>query len=134
MTVLFTPTRRSTYMATAKATTARRTTTANVVCPECGRTFARPAALGAHRQRAHGVAGSSKNATARRATAAAASRSARRQATRRPSTNTRTGSPQTVDRDKLLRVLFPDGIPPKQETISAVNEWLDQADTLARRA
>jgi hypothetical protein len=32
------------------------------VCPECGRAFARPAALGAHRSRVHGVAGRSSSA------------------------------------------------------------------------
>jgi hypothetical protein len=38
-----------------------------------------------------------------------------------------------VDHDALLRALFPGGIPPKQETIAAVNDWLSQADELARR-
>jgi hypothetical protein len=33
----------------------------------------------------------------------------------------------------LLRALFPDGIPPKQELIVAVNDWLAQADELARQ-
>lgn len=37
------------------------------LCPECGRTFNRSQGLGAHRQRAHGVAGSSKDAVALRA-------------------------------------------------------------------
>ena len=39
---------------------------AKLVCPECGREFARPAGLGAHRKGAHGVAGTSTNATASR--------------------------------------------------------------------
>jgi hypothetical protein len=43
--------------------------------------------------------------------------------------NVRSGA----DRDALLRALFADGIPPRQETIAAVNEWLAQADQLARR-
>jgi hypothetical protein len=38
-----------------------------------------------------------------------------------------------VDHDALLRTLFPDGIPPRQETIAAVNDWLAQADELASR-
>jgi uncharacterized C2H2 Zn-finger protein len=33
-----------------------------LVCPECGKTFKRPAGLGAHRNAAHGVAGSSRRA------------------------------------------------------------------------
>jgi uncharacterized C2H2 Zn-finger protein len=42
---------------------------AELVCPECGKTFTRPASLGAHRNRAHGVAGASAaRATAKKAT------------------------------------------------------------------
>jgi hypothetical protein len=37
------------------------------------------------------------------------------------------------DHNALLRAVFPDGIPPKQELIAAVNDWLAQADTLARQ-
>ena len=37
---------------------------AALTCPECGRSFTRPAALGAHRKMTHGVAGTSANATA----------------------------------------------------------------------
>jgi C2H2-type zinc finger len=35
------------------------------VCPECGREFSRASALGAHRKRSHGVAGTSRSATPR---------------------------------------------------------------------
>ena len=45
-----------------------------LVCPECGKTFTRPASLGAHRNRAHGVAGSSKPASASGKTATRASK------------------------------------------------------------
>src|SRR5690348_12392906 len=110
------------------ATTAtRQKTTATLVCAECGKTFTRPAALGAHRSRVHGVAGSSKNATARRrgSSATAAPRETRRQATKRASASN--GAGRTVDHDALLRVLFPSGIPPKQEVMAAVNEWLAEA-------
>jgi hypothetical protein len=103
-------------------------------CPECGRTFGRAAALGAHRRRAHGVIG----ATARtRATAG----NGRRRRRGRPRTTgaggTRAGSRQssgdgTVDRDALLRGLFPNGIPPKEDVIRSVNAWLDEAERLAR--
>jgi hypothetical protein len=36
-----------------------------------------------------------------------------------------------VDHGALLRALFPDGIPPRQDVIAAVNDWLSQADRLA---
>jgi hypothetical protein len=32
----------------------------------------------------------------------------------------------------LLRALFPSGIPPQQGVIAAVNNWLEEADRLAR--
>jgi uncharacterized C2H2 Zn-finger protein len=41
---------------------AARAKSGELVCPECGKTFTRPASLGAHRNRAHGVVGSSKSA------------------------------------------------------------------------
>ena len=45
----------------ARASSSKNTETGpELVCPECGRTFARPAALGAHRRAAHGVAGASR--------------------------------------------------------------------------
>jgi hypothetical protein len=107
-------------------------------CPECGRSFSRPAALGAHRSRVHGVAGSSQNARSRRgratATAATQPRRNRTQTVTRPSNGAiRRNARSSVDHDALLRALFPDGIPPRQETIAAVNDWLAQADELARR-
>jgi hypothetical protein len=37
--------------------------TGTFVCPECGREFGRASALGAHRKRSHGVAGTSRSAT-----------------------------------------------------------------------
>jgi hypothetical protein len=112
---------------------------AALTCPECGRTFSRPAALGAHRSRVHGVAGSSQNARSRRnrTTAPAQQRRARQTATPAPSRSsngaTRRSARDGVDHNALLRTLFPDGIPPKHETIAAVNDWLAQADTLARQ-
>jgi hypothetical protein len=32
----------------------------------------------------------------------------------------------------LLKALFPNGIPPREEVIRAVNDWLDEAERLAR--
>ncbi len=78
--------------------------TARLVCPECGKTFTRPASLGAHRNRAHGIAGASAVARANakkatRAGKAAAARSASRGKTAARSTpaasrRKTTGSPR----------------------------------------
>ena len=38
----------------------------------------------------------------------------------------------SVDRDRLLRVLFPVGIPANEEALRGVNSWLDEAERLAR--
>jgi hypothetical protein len=114
------------------------------VCPECGRSFSRPQALGAHRSRAHGVAGTSRSAASQKPTEAAPATSARAKVpassqTRRPSTRRRSrstsrGSTNTqsasVNRDRLLEALFPDGIPPREDIIRAVNAWLADADRL----
>jgi hypothetical protein len=99
-----------------------------LTCPECGKTFTRPAALGAHRQRAHGIAGTSQNARSRRTT----NRGATTQTTARAASASN-GASAAVDHDALLRTLFPAGIPPRQDIIAAVNDWLTQADTLARQ-
>lgn len=103
-----------------------------LTCPECGKTFGRPAALGAHRRRAHGVVGAS--------AAAATKRRRRRQPGRAVSTNGRrrrdaarrgAGAPTAVDRDALLQQLFPGGIPARESVIRRVNSWLDEAEELA---
>src|SRR5205085_12153658 len=98
-----------------------------LACPECGRMFGRPAALGAHRSRTHGVAGTTRNAA-----------SGRRQDTAgRVASDGRTrrgvdagGGP--VDRDALLQTLFPNGLPARASTLAAVAAWLDEAERLAR--
>jgi hypothetical protein len=43
--------------------------------------------------------------------------------------NTRGAS---VDRDRLLKTLFPNGIPASESVIRAVNSWLDDAERLAQ--
>jgi predicted RNA-binding Zn-ribbon protein involved in translation (DUF1610 family) len=89
-------------------------------CPECGKTFARAAALGSHRRRAHGVVGASAEAgsTSRsRARSSSSSRSVR--------------STGRVDRDALLQTLFPTGVPAKEDVIRSLNGWLDEAERLA---
>jgi uncharacterized C2H2 Zn-finger protein len=128
----------------------QQTTQEEFKCPECGRTFTRAAALGAHRRQAHGVAGTSKRSGPARKGSARTTTSAARTATRRSSTNggsirrrSRGAASSTsasndgrgrggADRDALLKALFPNGIPPKERIIRAANRWLDDAETLAR--
>jgi hypothetical protein len=131
----------------AKATAASGQPT-ELVCPECGKVFTRAQALGAHRRQAHGVAGTSKSAKASKASVAssngrrrrgrppgtAAASTGRARATPSRSTSARTsGNGGAVDRDALLRTLFPGGIPPQHDVMVAVNAWLEEAERLARR-
>lgn len=118
------------------------------VCPECGRAFARPQALGAHRRAAHGIAGTSRSSAPRRgrrqarATPAQATGAAAAQPRQPSSSRRRTGSSSrrsttrterpSADRDALLQALFPNGIPARENVIRAVNAWLDEADRLAK--
>ncbi len=146
--------------------------TGEFVCPECGRTFSRAAALGAHRRQAHGVVGAVSAARARRNRARSASKSGTRktstarsrraagaggkttatstapsgarsrrrptraQAAARPpaSDNRATRVPRSanVNRDALLASLFPNGLPAKEDVLRAANQWLDEAERLAR--
>jgi predicted RNA-binding Zn-ribbon protein involved in translation (DUF1610 family) len=99
------------------------------VCPECGRSFGRAAALGAHRRQAHGVAGKTTPASRRARRSAqrtAASRNGRRTRARR------TNNSATVNRDALLKTLFPAGIPASEQVMRAVTAWLDEGERLAR--
>jgi hypothetical protein len=122
---------------TARKQASKQATEA-LTCPECGRTFTRPAALGAHRKLTHGVAGSSKagsskNASGKRTKATAPRKRRTTIAASRTATAAATnGGAQSVDRDALLRNLFPNGIPPRQDLITQVNAWLDEAERLAR--
>ena len=130
----------------------KATSTQEFKCPECGRTFTRAAALGAHRRQAHGVVGTSRSSRSagrrsRRTTTAgtpATGKSARR--TRTSSRSSNGGARKTAtagrrrtkgtatDRDALLKALFPNGIPPREDVIRAVNAWLEDAERLARMA
>jgi hypothetical protein len=110
---------RSSTKAGAKTATTPSSGAATFTCPECGRIFGRAAALGAHRRRAHGVAGSSaqsQRGRTRRASAAPVARQV---------------SSNGVDRDLLLRTLFPSGVPAQESVIRAVNNWLDEGERLA---
>jgi hypothetical protein len=125
-----------------------------LVCPECGKSFSRPAALGSHRRGAHGVAGSSRVTSRgrdsagrrrRRAPKAETSSTPSTPTTRRASSHglsatvRRTSgvrrrsasSDGRLDRNQLLKTLFPNGVPPREEVLSAVNSWLDEAERLA---
>ncbi len=116
------------------------------VCPECGRTFTRAAALGAHRSRAHGVAGQSKRNRSRRRQApkrsttartgsAAATAAGRRAAGRtvpRQQQRSTVASRDGIDRDALLKAVFPSGMPARDEVIRAASRWLDDAEQLRR--
>ena len=117
--------RKSTSKTSSLPANASKTAKAETfVCPECGKAFSRAASLGAHRNRAHGVAGRSTqgspaNPRARNA-ATTTSRALVTSATR-------------VDRDALLGALFPNGIPARESVIRDLNAWLDQAERLARQ-
>jgi hypothetical protein len=102
-------------------------------CPEWGKTFTRAASLGAHRNRAHGVAGanSSKRTTPRRRRAATGATAAGSDS-RRGRTRSSDGTRGDVNRDALLQALFPNGLPARESVIRAANEWLDQAERLAK--
>jgi len=125
------------------------------VCPECGKTFTRAAALGSHRRRAHGVLGATAQAktgsrpagssaaaegrdgrgSTRSGNSAARPRRPRRTATAPTGAPSRAarGTP-SLDRDALLRTLFPNGIPARESVIRELNSWLEQAEQLARRS
>jgi hypothetical protein len=122
---------------------------AELTCPECGRTFTRPAALGAHRRLVHGIVGASSRrrsrTSGRRGARASSSATAggapstgsgaqrRRSTTRsRAARSTAASSNSGTDRDALLRTLFPAGIPAREDVIRSINSWLDEADRLAR--
>ena len=113
-----------------KTTAARSRSVEHLVCPECGKEFTRAASLGAHRSRAHGVAG-----------AAAAKRGSRQTSTRSrttamPNLSPAAGEKQSsgrLDRDALLRLLFPTGIPAREQVVRDVYAWLDQGEKLAQQ-
>jgi hypothetical protein len=123
-------------MATTPPSTRKRASkpaTDVFTCPECGKTFTRAAALGAHRKMTHGISGTSKNATSSRTNAATSRKRSTATSSRgRSTTAAANGGAQPVDRDALLRTLFPAGIPPRQDVITLVNAWLDEAERLAR--
>lgn len=118
---------------TAAKPTSRSKGTSEFTCPECGRTFTRAAALGAHRRRAHGVVGATAKTRSRsRSGAARTSQTRQSGATRSRRSRASTAGRQEVDRDALLQTLFPNGVPAREAVIRAANDWLDQAEHLAK--
>lgn len=131
--------RRSTGSQTSQKTSG--TGDAMLRCPECGKTFTRAASLGAHRNRAHGVAGTS-NAARRNSRRGTSARSTSRrdgaggqtkpQSTRGRGRTSSSGGGSSVNRDALLQALFPNGVPAREAVIRRANAWLDEAEQLAR--
>jgi len=80
----------------------------------------------------HGIAGTSANAAGNRSGVKSRGRNSTAQTRRRTNAAAANGAAQNVDRDALLRTLFPNGIPPRQDVIAQVNAWLDEAERLAR--
>jgi hypothetical protein len=118
---------RKTTVTRAKAATEKTASGATVTCPECGRTFTRAVALGAHRRQAHGVIGTSASSRAN-----GSQRRRNTSPTTAPAAVGRQPRAVAVDHDALLRALFPNGIPANERTIRSVNNWLEEADRLAR--
>jgi uncharacterized C2H2 Zn-finger protein len=124
-------------MARTRRTSSKKTQTnmpaaagsGELVCPECGKVFTRPASLGAHRNRLHGVVGANAHRRSRRPKSTPSPASASRPAPRR-STPSPNSAP--INRDALLQTLFPNGVPPRESVIRNVNAWLDEAERLAR--
>ena len=110
-------------MARARKQPSATTEGSELKCPECGKTFARAAALGAHRSRAHGVAGASSRRASGKTIRATASTNGRTRSARATS--------RAVDRDGLLQQLFPNGIPARESVLRRANAWLDEAEKLA---
>lgn len=109
-----------------------------LVCPECGKEFSRPASLGAHRNRAHGVVGASARRAATQRTRSGSNTRGRNgtQATRqsartRGGAGSSDGARRNIDRDALLQTLFPSGVPAREDVIRQVSRWLDEAERLA---
>jgi len=50
----------------------------------------------------------------------------------RPRRTTADGQRRVVNRDALLRSLFPNGIPATEQALQQVNAWLEQAERLTR--
>lgn len=93
-------------------------------CPECTeageqKVFTRAQGLAVHRAVVHGVPGATTKKGRRRRRRGAAVES--------------NGAKRGVNRDGLLRTIFPDGIPPKEDVIRRTTAWLDEAEALVMK-
>jgi uncharacterized C2H2 Zn-finger protein len=114
--------------ATTRTASARRRATAATPT----RTRARSAAVAAVAGTNKGGGRSQARPTNKTASGGPAAATARRGArSRRASARATDGA--GVDRDALLRALFPKGLPPREQTIRAVSAWLDEAERLAKQ-
>jgi uncharacterized C2H2 Zn-finger protein len=123
------PAQKTKSVSRTRSSLARKAESSGLKCPECGRSFDRPASLGAHRRRAHGIVGQSAAASRsrlRRSTSATVARN-NVQATDAPTSET-----AHLDPDGLLRILFPQGLPARRAVIRAANAWLEEAERLVR--
>ena len=109
--------RRSSSSDGTNSTSASPTEQSAFVCPECGKSFSRAQALGAHRSRTHGVAGTSRaaRATSKRTGTKSAAPGRRATASKRPGRRSARSGGMQFDRDKVLAAVFPNGVPPKAE-------------------
>ena len=49
-----------------------------------------------------------------------------------PRTSSNDGASAGVNRDTLLKALFPNGVPPRESVLREVSEWLDRGERLAK--
>lgn len=96
-----------------------------LACPECAaagvdKSFGTAQALGAHRNRSHGVAG--KNAK----------KNKRQPQQAQPVAAVVKTPRKSLDRNKLLGLIFPDGIPAKAEMLTEIEKLLQDAARLSR--
>lgn len=87
--------------------------TAVLRCPDCNRVFERPQALGAHRARAHGYR-----------------KSARKNARKVQTKVNGRGAVDHLDNDRLLKTVFPYGLPAKADVMERAGAWLREGELL----
>lgn len=95
----------------------------DLMCPECGKSLKSVQGYVGHVRNKHGV--NNEDAMKQLETAGY----------KRPESQTRVRSPrrkatQGIDKDTLLRSVFPKGMPPNAEIVQATGRWLDEADRL----
>jgi uncharacterized C2H2 Zn-finger protein len=108
----------------SKATAARRRATTT------GRSSSRPASRRASAATASPAAATA-NPTATATPTPAAKPAAKRRRTSRRTAATN-GTAQVINRDALLALVYPNGIPARENVIRAVSSWLAEAERLAR--